>query len=76
MPPILAITNAAPGFVTVSWAPDTRGFMLQSSPALMPITWSNAPSGATNPTTLPASAVGQFYRVWKWGVGRLAHCVS
>jgi hypothetical protein len=65
IPPVLTITNTSPGFFTISWAPDTRGFVLQSSLTLAPVAWSNAPSGSTNPITLPASALGQFYRVWK-----------
>jgi hypothetical protein len=63
--PLLAISNSSPGFATISWAPDTRGFVLQSSPALAPVSWSNAPSGPTNPITLPVSSLSQFYRLRK-----------
>jgi hypothetical protein len=62
-PPVLTISNASPGFVTISWTPDTRGFVLQSTSALLPAAWSNAPSGPTNPITLPTSETAQFYQV-------------
>ena len=63
MPPTLTILRAAPGFVTISWAPATPGLVLQFSPTLMPPAWSNAPSGATNPVTVPVSFPAQFYRL-------------
>lgn len=64
-PPVLTVTNASPGSVTISWRPDTRGFVLQSTPTLAPIAWSNAPSGPTNPITVPASSPTRFYRLKK-----------
>jgi len=62
-PPVLNLTAAAPGFLTLSWTPDTSGFVLQVSPTLSPAAWTNAPSGAANPVTLPMSAATGFYRV-------------
>jgi len=63
--PTLFITAAAPGFATISWAPATSGFVLQSSPSVMPPAWTNAPSGATNPVVVPASLPVRFYRLFK-----------
>ena len=65
MPPALTITNASPGFVTLSWAPNTPGFVLQTTTALTPVTWNNAPSGPTNPITVPATSPARFYRLSK-----------
>jgi hypothetical protein len=62
-PPVLTITNSSPGQVTISWTPNTPGFLLQSAPGLTPAFWTNAPTGSTNPITLPASALVRFYRV-------------
>jgi len=62
-PPVIAIATAAPGLVTLSWTPATPGFVLQFAPALWPAAWTNAPTGATNPITLPSPSPGGFYRV-------------
>jgi hypothetical protein len=62
-PPVLSITNVSPGFVRISWEPATSGFVLQSSPSLNPPSWTNAPSGATNPVTLPAASPARYYRL-------------
>jgi hypothetical protein len=62
-PPILTITPAAPGFVTLSWTPATAGLVLQVAPALEASTWTNAPSNGTTPITLPTSSGAQFFRV-------------
>lgn len=64
-PPVLTLTNSSPGFVTLSWEPNTTGFRLQSSTNLAAAAWTNAPSGVTNPITLPASNLFRFYRVAK-----------
>jgi hypothetical protein len=63
--PRLVITPAAPGFATVSWSPDTPGFVLQFSPTLTPPAWTNAPSGATNPVVVPAAGGERYYRLFK-----------
>ncbi len=61
--PTLLIIGGAPGFATISWTPATPGFVLQVSPSLTPPAWTNAPSGATNPVTIPASLPARFYRL-------------
>ena len=61
--PTLKITPAAPGFATISWTPNTPGFRLQQSDSLTPPAWTNAPSGATNPVTVPATLPARFYRL-------------
>jgi hypothetical protein len=64
--PQLSITPAAPSFAIVSWTPtNLPGFVLQQSDALVPAAWTNAPSGPTNPTTVPATLPTRFYRLSK-----------
>lgn len=50
---------------TLPWDPPTPRFILQASPTLMPPAWTTAPSGATNPATVPASLPTTFYRLNK-----------
>ena len=63
--PTLAIIPAAPGWATISWTPPTPGFVLQETVSLAPTNWTNSPSGATNPITVPAVPPGTFYRLNK-----------
>ena len=63
--PTLLITRGAPGFATLSWSPATPGFVLQQSDSLTNPNWSNAPSGAANPTAVPTVAPEKFYRLRK-----------
>ena len=63
--PTLHLTNAAPGFATIWWSPPTPGFTLQSTDSLSPPTWVNAPTGPTNPATVPATLPTRFYRLFK-----------
>jgi hypothetical protein len=61
--PTLRIVPSGPGFATISWTPPTRGFHLQASDSLTLPNWSNAPSGPTNPVTVPATLPQRFYRL-------------
>jgi hypothetical protein len=63
--PILTIARAAPGFAQISWSPATPGFALQQSDNLTTPNWSDAPSGAANPATVPATLPSKFYRLHK-----------
>ena len=63
--PTLAIIPAAPGWATISWTPPTPGFVLQETVSLAPTNWTNSPSGATNPITVPAVPPAKFYRLNK-----------
>jgi hypothetical protein len=60
--PTLHIERSANN-VLISWDPPTPGFFLQESATVSPTTWSNSASGATNPTTAPASIGDRFYRL-------------
>jgi len=63
--PVLTIVPAAPGFALISWTPNTPGFVLQESLTLEPPAWTNSPSGATNPVTVPATLITKVYRLQK-----------
>ena len=51
--------------VIVSWSPTTTGFSLEQSSTLLPLSWGAAPSGDTNPATIPLSTSTRFYRLRK-----------
>jgi len=63
--PTLTIVPAAPGTATISWTPDTAGFVLQETPSLSPAAWTDSPSGTTNPIVVPATLPTKFYRLQK-----------
>ena len=63
--PVLTIGHAPPGQATISWTPATPGFVLQERTSLTSGSWSNAPSGSTNPITVPATLTTKFYRLFK-----------
>jgi hypothetical protein len=63
--PTLRIVRGASGFATISWDPATPGFVLQLSDGLTTPNWSDAPSGAANPVTVPATLPTKFYRLRK-----------
>jgi hypothetical protein len=62
--PTLAIVRAG-NQTTISWAPNTPGFVLQERLNLSSVTWSNSPSSTTNPITVPATLPTKFYRLFK-----------
>jgi hypothetical protein len=62
--PLLTIVPFAPGQATVSWSPNTPGFVLQESLSLSPPAWTNSPSGPTNPITVPATLPAKFFRLF------------
>jgi hypothetical protein len=57
--------RSAPQQVTISWTPATPGFVLQERTNLTLGPWTNSPSGATNPVTVPATLPAKFYRLFK-----------
>jgi hypothetical protein len=64
-PPKLGIASAGPGQVSILWTPATPGFVLQETTTLLPGDWSNAPSGPTNPVTVPITGSNRLFRVYK-----------
>ena len=63
--PLLQAAPAGPGLVSISWTPNTPGFVLQESLSLSSVNWTNSPSGSTNPITVPATLPLNFYRLFK-----------
>jgi|GEM_PF-5615136 len=63
--PVLTIVRSGADEVTLSWSPATPGFLLQESPGLGASGWDDAPSGATNPVTLPISGTRKFFRLFR-----------
>ena len=63
--PMLTIVPATPGQATLSWTPDTPGWVLQETLSLSPTNWVNSASGSTNPIVIPATLPTKFYRLFK-----------
>ena len=63
--PTLTIVPATPGNATISWTPNTPGFVLQETLSLSPTNWINSPSGATNPIVVAATLPTKFFRLFK-----------
>lgn len=63
--PTLRFRTLAPGLAELSWSPATPGFTLQSADSPWSTNWINAPSGITNPVTVPTTLPTLFYRVGK-----------
>lgn len=63
--PTLKITNGAPGFANISWTPASTNWILQERLSLTTGSWSNSPSGPTNPIVVPATVPTKFYRLFK-----------
>ena len=63
--PTLAIVPTAPGYATISWTPNTAGFVLQETLSLAPTNWMNSASGASNPVVVPAVPPMKFYRLFR-----------
>jgi len=63
--PTLTIVPASPGFATVSWTPPSGTNWVLQQAAAVTGPWTNAPSGWTNPVTVPTTLPTKFYRLFK-----------
>ena len=63
--PMLTIVPSTPGQATISWTPNTPGFVLQETLSFTPTNWTNSLSGAANPIVVPATLPTKFYRLIK-----------
>ena len=63
--PTLTIVSSTPGNATISWTPNTPGFVLQETWSLSPTNWTNSISGSTNPIIVPTTVPSKFYRLFK-----------
>ena len=62
--PRLFITRSG-GNALISWTPGTPGFVLQGNGSASSLGWADAPSGSTNPASVPAAGTARFYRLRK-----------
>lgn len=62
--PTLNIAKTVPGFAMVWWTPPSTNWVLQETVSLTG-TWSNAPTGWTNPVTVPTLPPRKFYRLFR-----------
>ena len=53
------------GNALISWTPGTPGFVLQGNGSASSLGWADAPSGSTNPASVPAAGTARFYRLRK-----------
>ena len=63
--PTLTIVAAGASQATISWLPNTPGYVLQETWVLSPANWTNSISGVTNPVVVPAILPTKFYRLFK-----------
>lgn len=64
--PTLVIQPEPTGLVTLSWTPDTgTNWILQERLSLSAGSWTNSPSGWTNPIVVPATLPTKFYRLFR-----------
>jgi hypothetical protein len=63
--PTLSLARVAPGHTTISWSPNTPGFVLQETWSLSLTNWTNSPTGSTNPVTFPTLGGAKFFRLRK-----------
>lgn len=63
--PTLSVSPALPDGMAISWSPNTPGYLLQETASLAPLTWTNSPSGATNPVVVPITESVKLYRLFK-----------
>lgn len=63
--PRLRIVWSGPDEATLSWLPDTPGFVLQETPGLSPANWTDSPSGPANPVNVSTMQPTKFYRLIK-----------
>jgi hypothetical protein len=63
--PTLMIANAGAGLAQISWTPASTNWVLQERVSLAAGSWTNSPSGATNPIVVPATLPTKFYRLFK-----------
>jgi len=63
--PTLMIAPAGTGLAQISWAPPSTNWVLQERLSLNSGSWSNSPSGSTNPIAVPAAIPTKFFRLFK-----------
>jgi len=59
----LNITNDAPGFLFIAWAPDMPGVAILQETSNLSSNWTDSASGDQNPVAVPITTNALFYRV-------------
>jgi hypothetical protein len=63
--PTLTIVPTGAGQAQISWMPDMGTKWVLQETVSLSLVWTNSPSGATNPITIPATLPTRFYRLFK-----------
>ena len=63
--PTLRLQQTSPTELSLSWFPDTPGYLLQQGLTLLPDSWTTLPSPPENPTSLTLSGDRMFFRLIK-----------
>src|SRR5262249_36635720 len=61
--PELTINSSASKMVSLSWPSTATGFTLEQSATMATNSWVPAPTGATNPISIPSTNAALFYRL-------------
>jgi hypothetical protein len=61
--PVLAIAGTGTGTETISWSPNTPGFILQESTNLLSSNWVSSASGTNNPVIITNKTAVKLFRV-------------
>jgi len=63
--PVLTIVPIGAGQASISWSPDSPGWVLQETLSLSAAAWANSSSGSTNHVVVPFEVPTKFYRLNK-----------
>ena len=63
--PVLSITATAAGNVSISWTPDTPGYVLQIADDLSLPEWTDSSTGSTNPVSFPSTPEPKYFQLIK-----------
>jgi len=61
--PLVRIVRASTDTVTISWAPDLPGIVMEETSTLLPLGWTNSASGTNNPATVTVGSGTKLFRV-------------
>lgn len=63
--PVLSVSRFSSDSVSVSWEPEITGFRLEETMSLSPPSWTNSPSGTTNPAIISINGPTKLFRLVK-----------
>ena len=62
---LLSMPEISSSQITLAWAPEVPGLVLQETMSLLATNWVNSASGTTNPAVISVAAPTMFYRLVK-----------